>query len=236
MSNARWNWKQKLSVFCALRIVPYYFDSYNKINILLGLDSKYKEWTPFGGTCDMKTKCVDFTSEEVYTCLNRELNEESKELLQLDPDFNFNNCSYMEYLVNFGNPVHTSVHNRVYFVEFTGMNNSLKRHKFLNNFRSTKRDLELQQQLKERRKKIKAYFEIEDVEFIQLNGKFREYVDNTYRADRPGNKKESKIDPYFFKGLIDSFNLEGIEIKNTNDLIDNLARKIRESRCQNNFF
>jgi hypothetical protein len=215
---------------CSVRIVPYYIDKTNdtpKISIMLGLDAKYHEWTPFGGTCtETKDACHRHSTNELKQCLSRELNEESKALISLDESIDFVNCRYIHYVTK----LHwANIHNNIYFAEWIKKESG---NKVISKFKDVNHDKELLKKLSKHEEK--SFFEMSDISFVEINDKeFGEYLYNTlqhiheniadYKKDKTfykqimfvmggllnfykrkeiGNTDGKRFDPYFIVGFI----------------------------------
>lgn len=162
---------QKENTHYSSKIVPYFFDK-GKLLILLGLDAKYQEFSPLGGGCDKQ-------NETAAKCLLRELNEESRELLNLDELFDLSKCKAMRYTTKiysnrFGE---MNINTTIFFIEWIGP----KRDKnyVLDLFVDKDRNMKLKE---EKGINSRPYFEMESLKLIQVNSEaFQEYLINTFK-------------------------------------------------------
>ena len=116
---SRWNKTSKqVDEWCALRIIPFVLNDDKSVSLLLGLDKRFSEWTPFGGSCtEEKGSCYRKDTVTLKKCLARELTEESKNLLNLDKIIDFVNCKYIHYVVKL---MWANIHNNIYFSQWIG--------------------------------------------------------------------------------------------------------------------
>jgi len=233
---SRWNNRnsfKKLDEWCAVRIVPYTIAGDGTISLLLGLDTKYKEWTPMGGSCnESKGSCSRKETSELKTCLSRELAEESKELIDLNKTVDFVNCKFVHYVVKLA---WANMHNNIYFSHWIGDDKET----IINHFNDEERDRSLRKRLQsegKNQKVISSYFEMDKLEFIPVTYEvIGEYIYNTiqdfykledmYRKDKEfyeqvgntfsalfkkypkkdnGNTNGKRIDPRFLLGLMEA--------------------------------
>lgn len=208
-------YKKPHKEWCAVRIIPFKIDSKGEINLIMGLDTKWKEWTPFGGACTGKDKaspCYRKTTSELRQCLSRELTEESKQLIDLYKTVDFVNCKYIHYIIN----LHWgSIHNNIYLAEWTGddrLNEVMKK------FRDPSYDKNLRYSLSKSGEDEKAFFEMSDIGSIKLNyDVFGEYLYNTIQ-DIHKNISSFRKDREFYKqleyvmgGLLDNYKYKQME-------------------------
>lgn len=264
MSKPSTNWrnlsKPEIKKFCATRIVPYTLDKNGEISILLGLDSKYKEWTPWGGNCSKQQgSCDRQDTSFLKTCLARELSEESKRLVNLNKTVDFVNCQYIHYIIRTN---WSDLHNNIYFAKWIGNDKET----ILKYFNDKERDKRLHKKLEKENKDVKSYFEMDTINFISLNyNVFGEYIYNTiqhfhsqedmYRKDKVfynqitdvfsallreypkdnelGNTDTKRFDPRFLLGIINSvadYFGNKYNYKNINDIVDDFKSYIKNMK------
>ena len=186
--NGYFQTREPIKEWCSTRIIPFIIKD-NDISILLGLDSKYKEYTPFGGKCDLKptTSCSRQNTDVLKQCLSRELSEESKELINLDKTVDFVNCNYIHYItrLQFGN-----YHNNVYFAKWESDDNI---DKILKKFKDQTYEQKLIDRLKNKGiQDTRVYFEMSDIAFIPINKVFGDMIYNTIQNIHESKKQLQK--------------------------------------------
>jgi len=243
--------------FCALRILPFIVGKNGEISLLLGLDKRFKEWTPFGGNCSESTgSCHRKDTSILKKCLTRELSEESKLLIDLESTVDFANCTYLQYIINIDIG---DITNNIYFARWKGDSN-----KIISLYGNKKRDDKIVEKLKMLKlsdKGIKSYFEMDKIEFITVTSEvFGEYIYNsiqdfyrleeTYRKDKVfynqvtrlfsslfktyhrrdmGDTRGRRFDPRFLMGLIESM-AEYFDIDTysyIDDIVDDITAYVR---------
>lgn len=154
---------------CSVKLIPYLKHN-NKLCILLGLDSQFKELTPLGGTCLDRIACNKIPADKLKACLSRELDEESKSLLDLDNILDFEKCKVMSTSneLEWG-----EIHHRTYFAELnlsdTEERNLEALHTLLNTFQDPTFNKALEQKLIHQNKNRKNYFEMSQLVLVTLD-------------------------------------------------------------------
>lgn len=202
---------------CGAKVLPYMIDGKGVVWVFLELDSKYNEWTPFGGYChEQHSACDDLPVEIIKGCLRRELEEESLNLLTLN-DTDIGQCSYIEYVSQYrpGQLYHSRIH-MVYwpalFVQFDAIRTAFHHRK------------------KHKRYKQKQHAEASDVGIFSMD-----------QLVRMINKE--KIFPFFFKResveALDEMFLNGLhsvfgqqEEINGLEIISGMETHIKTSGCE----
>lgn len=261
MSRLNWNKpKKQVDEFCAVRILPYVIEKDGGISILFGLDRKYKEWSPFGGSCGpQKGSCSRKETSELNSCLAREISEESKEIIDLNKTVDFVNCRYVHYVMK---KSWANLHNNIYFAQWEGSDKET----IIKHFNDKSRDDKLTKKLLEEKKEVKSYFEMESIEFIPINyDVFGEYIYNTiqdfyqkeatykkdkvfhnqisdtfsalFRAYPESDKKKNtdgkRLDPNFLLGFIDAiadYFANEFKYKHIDDIVDDIIRYIKSMK------
>lgn len=154
--------KKNVKEHCAAKIVFWTLID-NEIYIFLGKNSKYKEWTPFGGTCNDKNQsnksCPRLMAENtINDCLQKELFEESRGLL----DKILFGCNFLPYVIPYRLK---SYHTNIYFSYISNENQNID--KIINEFRNRNKDYAVFLQLNG--VDPKPYFEMEDLDLIHIN-------------------------------------------------------------------
>lgn len=232
---SKWNNRPKQQIYemCAVRIIPYVVDKDGGISILLGLDKKFKEFTPFGGNCnEEKGACSRRDTSSLRTCLARELSEESKEIIDLSKTVDFVNCKFVHYVVKLA---WANMHNNIYFAQWIGDG----KEEIISYFNDVERDKSLRKRLHSEGKNpkvINSYFEMDKIEFIPVTYEvLGEFIYNSiqdfyvqeemYKKDKTfyaqtsntfsamfkkypkkdtGNTNGRRLDPRFLLGLVES--------------------------------
>ncbi|MDD4930688.1 MAG: hypothetical protein PHG66_00845 [Candidatus Colwellbacteria bacterium] len=235
---SRLNWrsnppKKQIDEQCAVRIIPYVIEKDGTISLFLGLDKRFKEWTPAGGACnEQKGSCSRRDTSSLKTCLARELSEESKEIIDLDQTVDFVNCRFIHYVVKLS---WANMHNNIYFAQWTGDN----KESIISYFNDAERDKSLRERLQSEGKTpkiVNSYFEMDSIDFIPVTYEvFGEYIYNsiqdfykleeTYKKDKAfyaqisdtfsamfkhypkkdnGNTNGRRLDPRFLLGMVEA--------------------------------
>lgn len=243
---------------CSVKLIPYVkydtkinLSKRNKLCILLGLDAKYKELTPLGGTCIDRIPCNVIPTEKLKACLSRELDEESKGLLNLDNILDFKNCKSMS---NFNDLEWGRIYHLTYFTELKLHSDNL--HILLDKFQDPIFNKELSNKLILQNKSRKNYFEMSQLvlvtldddhfynmiyltiqhaqlfkeETMKLDHKLSDSIDRTLKyfyKEHPFDVKKynpniTRLDPRLLCWIVQSLQQKYHKIYNSiNDLIDN---------------
>lgn len=206
---SRTNWrssKKQIDEWCATRIIPYKIEKDGIVSLLLGLDKKFKEFTPFGGACtNSKGSCARKDTTSLKNCLARELSEESKELIDLNTTVDFVNCKYIHYVLNltWGSD-RVDMHNNIYFSQWVGDDKET----IIKYFNDVERDKKLENRLRSEGKKdkvIKSYFEMDTIAFIPITYEvFGEYIYNSIQ-DFYKLEETYRKEPAFYNQVSDIF-------------------------------
>jgi len=181
----------------SIKIIPYFIYENKQtkskdLYMLLGKDSKWKEWTPIGGRREVN-EAGDL--ESVLHCLSREIYEETKELLELKK-INLDKCIVKEFETKFRHGLLKTI---FIFVRLNSMKDIKEKIKL---FTSKNRDLKL------KRKYIhwKIFFEMDELQFIKVNDdKFFTLTFNTFLDLQKNKQYYTKFDNIFYEDIVDTF-------------------------------
>jgi hypothetical protein len=181
----------------SIKLIPYFI--YEKFDVkdlylLLGKDGRWKEWTAIGGMFDNNDNDIN-ENNCILNCLNREINEETKELLELK-NLNLQKCIKIKYKTEF---IKYTLYSIIVFVRLNSMKQIKDKIKFFNTYNTNNF-------IKNKYPNTwRKYFELEDLQFVKVNDmKFYDSIYNTFNYLYL-NKHKYKFDLIFYNDLINFF-------------------------------
>ncbi len=177
----------------SIKIIPYYIEK-EKLYFLLGNSDKWLEWSTIGGTCE---------GEDEFKCLNREVEEETQLLLNIN-GVDLSKLKFIKYDLNITHRWFKKMVQKIYFLPISDPNVLTRK---LEKFNTKEHIQYIKNKNNNIYKKYKVYLEFQSIKWIEITSKYWYLcMYNTIDYFQTNKNNYIKMDPIFTKDLETAFN------------------------------